>query len=99
MKSEIILNGSDNKPILLDITYKETNGTSPVILYAHGFNGFKDWGNFDLIAQQFTDAGFAFVKFNFSHNGTTPDHPNEFADLDAFGKNNYTKELKDLAVV
>jgi uncharacterized protein len=99
MKSEIILNGSDNKPILLDITYKETNGASPVAIYAHGFNGFKDWGNFDLIAQQFADAGFTFVKFNFSHNGTTPDHPQEFTDLDAFGKNNYTKELNDLAIV
>ena len=67
-----------------------------MVIYAHGFNGFKDWGNFDLIADQFALAGFCFLKFNFSHNGTTPDAPEEFIDLEAYGNNNYTKELADL---
>lgn len=71
----------------------------PVIVYAHGFNGFKDWGNFDLIARAFTAAGFAFLKFNFSHNGTSPDHPEDFFNLEAFGQNNYTKQLDDLGSV
>ena len=62
-------------------------------------NGFKDWGNADIIAKQFGDAGFVFVKFNFSHNGTTPEHPQEFKDVQAFGNNNYTKQLYDLNAV
>lgn len=94
----IIIPGADNKPIALDIFYKE-KVPNPVVIYAHGFNGFKDWGNFDLIAQKFAEAGFAFVKFNFSHNGTTPDSPEEFVDPEAYGHNNYTKELYDLQVV
>lgn len=96
MKSEVVIKGVNNKPILLDITYNEANGSCPVILYVHGFNGFKDWGNFDLIANQLVEAGFTFVKFNFSHNGTSPDAPQEFVDLKAFAENNYTKELTDL---
>lgn len=98
-RNELQIAGSDNKPILIDITYDPSKGQCPVILYAHGFNGFKDWGNFDLIARQFAVAGFTFVKFNFSHNGTTPEHPQDFADLEAFGENNYTKELYDLEKV
>lgn len=39
------------------------------------------------------------MKFNFSHNGTTPEHPEEFADLEAFGNNNYSKQLEDLHLV
>jgi uncharacterized protein len=91
----IIVNGSNNKPMAIDIFYKHQN-KAPVVIYIHGFNGFKDWANFDIIAMQFAEAGFVFVKFNTSHNGTTPDHPEEFVDLEAFGNNNYTKELYDL---
>ena len=40
-----------------------------------------------------------FFKFNFSHNGTTVNHPCEFNDLDAFSKNNFCKELDDLNLV
>ncbi|MDB5231725.1 MAG: alpha/beta fold hydrolase [Chitinophagaceae bacterium] len=65
----------------------------------HGFNGFKDWGNFDLIARQFTNEGFTFIKFNSSHNGTTYANPEEFDDLDAYSQNNYSKELFDLGVI
>ncbi|MEO6070306.1 MAG: alpha/beta fold hydrolase [Chitinophagaceae bacterium] len=90
----IIIEGADEKPIALDLFYKELN-LKPVVIYAHGFNGFKDWGNFDLIARQFAK-DFIFIKFNFSHNGTTPEDPETFIDLDAFGQNNYTKELEDL---
>jgi len=78
---DIQLSGSENRPILIDIFYTEKTTGKPVVIYAHGFNGFKDWGNFDLIAKQFAEAGFVFIKFNFSHNGTTPEQPEEFADL------------------
>jgi dienelactone hydrolase len=94
----IVITGAGGKPIALDVFFKGVT-PQPVIIYAHGFNGFKDWGGFDSIADQFAMAGFVFVKFNFSHNGTTPDHPDTFVDLEAFGNNNYTKELFDLQQV
>jgi uncharacterized protein len=90
--------GAEGKPVLLDIFFRQT-GPQPVVIYAHGFNGFKDWASFDLIAAQFAEAHFCFVKFNFSHGGTSPAAPEEFVDLEAYGHNNYTKELYDLQQV
>ncbi|WP_379964943.1 alpha/beta hydrolase family protein [Epilithonimonas sp. UC225_85] len=61
--------------------------------------GYKDWGAWELMGEKFANAGFYFVKFNFSHNGTTVEDPNNFEDLEAFGQNNYSKELDGLEVV
>src|SRR6476469_4789927 len=95
----LIINGYNNKPIGVDIFSLNTGKKKPVVIYAHGFNGFKDWGNFDLIAKQFAEAGFVFVKFNFSHNGTSTQAPEQFERLDLYEKNNYTTELYDLKQV
>jgi len=70
-----------------------------VVIYTHGFNGFKDWGNFDLIAEEFAKAGFIFIKYNLSHNGTTLEHPTDFVDLGLYRSNDYTKELVDIGFV
>jgi fermentation-respiration switch protein FrsA (DUF1100 family) len=93
------IDGSKNKPILLDCFYKEDAAAKPIVIFSHGFKGFKDWGHFNLVAQQFAEAGFVFIKFNFSHNGTTPIDPENFSDLEAFGNNNYIIELDDLKKV
>jgi dienelactone hydrolase len=95
----ILLPGSAGKPITLDIFFEQEQQKNPIVIYVHGFNGFKDWGSFDLVAAQFAKQGFVLVKFNFSHNGTTPGQPEDFADLEAFGNNNYTKQLDDLGLV
>ncbi|MBK8609427.1 MAG: alpha/beta hydrolase [Chitinophagaceae bacterium] len=95
----ISIPGANKLPIALDIFFNDEPVKKPVVIYAHGFNGFKDWGNFDLIAQQFAAAGFTFVKFNFSHNGTAPEQPEDFVNLEAFGENNYTRQLNDLRLV
>jgi uncharacterized protein len=95
----ILVKGTGNRPMPVDIFYEPGRRKMPVIVYAHGFNGFKDWAYFDLIARQFAAAGFVFIKFNFSHNGTTPEHPDEFTDLVAYAKNNYTTELNDLDTI
>lgn len=83
-------------PILYDLMLSESAIADSIIVYVHGFNGFKDWANFDLIASQFVDAGFDFLKFNFSQNGTSIEHPEQFVDLESYGNNNYTIELDDL---
>ncbi|CAN5314092.1 hypothetical protein BH09BAC1_BH09BAC1_04490 [soil metagenome] len=95
----ITLEGRHGKPILVDATYNETARPKPVIIFSHGFKGFKDWGHFNLVAETFAQAGFVFIKFNFSHNGTTPEQPTDFADLEAFGHNNFSIELDDLGTV
>lgn len=96
---DLIVQGKHGKPILVDIYYLPTGQPKPIIVFSHGFKGFKDWGHFPLVAQYFANKGFVFVKFNFSHNGTTSEQPTEFADLEAFGNNNISKELDDLGTV
>jgi len=93
------LTGAEDRPFLYDLYYRPDGEAKPLVIFTHGFKGFKDWGAWDLIARAFVKAGFAFLKFNLSHNGTTPEAPLDFADLEAFGYNNYSKELKDLEAV
>ncbi|APZ45734.1 alpha/beta hydrolase [Polaribacter reichenbachii] len=95
----IIVEGTHQKPIVTDVFYKPTNQPKKVVIFCHGYKGFKDWGPWNLLAEKFANAGFFFIKFNFSHNGGTAEQPIDFPDLEAFGNNNYTKELDDLKSV
>ena len=93
------IEGKHQKPIVTDVFYNETHQPKKVVIFCHGYKGFKDWGAWNLMAEAFANAGFFFIKFNFSHNGGTLEQPIDFPDLEAFGNNNYTKELDDLASV
>lgn len=95
----ILLSNPETKDFLADAFYPETKEKLPLIIFVHGYKGYKDWGAWNLMAERFAEAGFYFVKFNFSHNGTTIENPETFADLEAFGNNNYSKELSDLDCV
>ena len=76
MKNFIIL-GFDNRPMLCDL-YLPVNKDATVVIFSHGFKGFKDWGAFNEIAFYFQQEGIAFLKFNYSHNGTTVEDPLKF---------------------
>lgn len=82
--------------MLADLTFDDKHRHGPMIIFAHGFKGFKDWGTHNLMAEYFASHGYRFLKFNFSHNGTTPDQPIDFADLIAFSENTFSIELEDL---
>jgi uncharacterized protein len=99
-RRELIIEGSAGKPITLDVTAPaaSSNHTS-VIIFCHGFKGFKDWGHFNLLAEKFAQEKFIFIKFNFSYNGTTPESLMDFLDIEAFGQNNFSRELNDLGLV
>ena len=95
----IIIDGSADRPILIDVSFNRNNLAKPVIIFCHGFKGFKDWGAFPLMAKYFAEASFVCVKFNFSYNGGTAEEHIDFPDLEAFGRNNYSIELDDLGMV
>ena len=99
IKRNSTIKGKHEKPIVTDLYFQQNASTKPIVLFCHGYKGFKDWGPWDLVAKKFSASGFFFIKFNFSHNGTTPENPTDFGDLDAFGHNNYSKELDDLQSV
>ena len=90
-----IIKNPKTRDFLADAFYPESENQLPLVIFAHGYKGYKDWGAWNLMAQKFAEAGFFFVKFNFSHNGTTIKKPTDFADLEAFGQNNFSKEMSD----
>ncbi|WP_299121531.1 alpha/beta fold hydrolase [uncultured Winogradskyella sp.] len=92
----IILERTDKKPILIDTFYSKDKANQPIVIFCHGYKGFKDWGAWNLMAEKIAKADCCFIKFNFSHNGATIENPIDFPDLEAFGNNNYSKELDDL---
>jgi pimeloyl-ACP methyl ester carboxylesterase len=99
VKQNYTIPGAKGRGMTADITYDTLLPYAPLVIFAHGIRGFKDWGAHNLVAKYFAENGFRFLKFNFSHNGITADNPTEFADLIAFSDNTFTIELDDLKSV
>lgn len=90
------LKRTNKRTILFDCYFNPNQRALPLVIFCHGYKGFKDWGSWTLVAEALANENIFFVKFNFSHNGTSLSQPNEFSDLEAFSNNTYSKELDDL---
>ncbi len=99
VQNSFSINGSGNKPIYGDITFDNKGSLLPVIIFMHGFKGFKDWGAHNLVARYFAQNGYCYVKFNTSHSGVTASNPHDVTDLESFANNTISKELADLNAV
>ena len=96
---EVLLKSRSDRWFLSDARWVPDGRKKPLVIFIHGFKGFKDWGHFNLVADIFAQNGFVFSKLNLSHNGTTPAFPAEFTDLEAFGDNTFSKELDDIGTL
>lgn len=76
----------------------DVEGPRPVIIFVHGFKGFKDWGSNPYVCESLARRGFYTVAFNFSRNGTEG-HGQEFTRLDRFEENTFTREVAELLEV
>ncbi|MEX2595662.1 MAG: alpha/beta hydrolase [Salibacteraceae bacterium] len=94
---ELLIPSAFGKSMAADLSY--TLGCTTLAIYAHGINGFKDWGGMELIADEFAANNCAFLKFNFSHNGTSLEEVSDFVDLEAYAKDNYSIRQSDLKQV
>ncbi|MFT5778661.1 MAG: pimeloyl-ACP methyl ester carboxylesterase [Crocinitomicaceae bacterium] len=90
--------GADGRESLYDLTIPE-NWNDKIVVFIHGYMGYKDWGCWSLVENFFTSAGYGFLKYNVSHNGGTVTNPIDFDDLDAFSRNTYSKELADFEAI
>lgn len=91
---------TENLPIYYDL-YTPAGGTRnsfPVILFVHGFKGFKDWGPFPALCEELSRAGFAVVAFNLSLNGVG-ESMTEFDQLDLFERETLSQDLTDAGTV
>jgi pimeloyl-ACP methyl ester carboxylesterase len=84
-----------------DLRFVKSDKKMPLVVFSHGFKGFKDWGCFPYMMDRLAEAGCFCVSFNFSYNGTgeEPKDQFDFTRLDLFAKNTFTRELDDLGSV
>jgi pimeloyl-ACP methyl ester carboxylesterase len=91
-----IYTGSAGRKSLFDLEVP-THWNKRLVIFVHGFMGFKDWGAWNLVQSYFVSHGFAFAKFNLTHNGGTPTQGIDFPDEEAFAQNTYSYEVADIA--
>lgn len=90
--------GAAERPSVYDLFVPgDWNGT--LIIFLHGYMGYKDWGCWNLVSDYFTEKGYGFLKYNVSHNGGTVEQPIDFPDLEAFSRNSYMHEVLDLEAI
>lgn len=92
-----VFTGSNNRQSLYDCHIPEN--AKGVIIFTHGYKGYKDWGAWGLMEAWFLNQNLGFVRFNISHNGGTIENPIDFPDLEAFGNNRYSWEVNDLNIM
>lgn len=93
---------SSGDTLNIDLRYTESNkGKLPLLVFCHGFKGFKDWGCFPYMLDSISANNICCVSFNFSFNGVDneKDNPALFDKLDLFAKNTFSRELDDLGDV
>jgi esterase/lipase len=97
----IKIKNKSGKTINIDLRYKNTTEKLPLLLFCHGFKGFKDWGCFPYMLDKIANENIFTVSFNFSLNGVDneKDNPVDFERLDDFAKNTFSEELNDLGCV
>ena len=67
-KKEIKISSKNESIISADITLPKSKTPTPVLVFCHGFKGFKDWGHYNWVSQKSAESGLALLKFNFSFN-------------------------------
>lgn len=87
----------EDLPIYYDLYSPETTQTRsfPVILFLHGFKGFKDWGAFPDACEYLARHGFCVLSFNFSKNGVGKNML-EFDQPELFEKETLSSDLNDV---
>ncbi|MDX1670755.1 MAG: alpha/beta fold hydrolase [Balneolaceae bacterium] len=94
------VDSSENLPIHYDlyVPIGKNEGSIPVVLFLHGFKGFKDWGPFPDACEAIAREGFGVVAFNFSLNGVG-ESMTEFDQLELFARETLSQDLDDVGRV
>ncbi len=89
--------GADGQDILGNVHLPDGDARGVVVI-AHGFKGYKDYGMFPRIAQTAAAAGFIAHRFNFSHSGMT-NNIDTFERADLFERDTWNKQVFDCRAV
>jgi len=70
----------------------------PVVIFVHGFMGFKDWGPFPDVCYELASQGFAVIGMDFSLNGVSGGG-DTFDRPDLLERETFTQDLNDIRSV
>lgn len=70
----------------------------PVLIFIHGFKGFKDWGAFPDAYADLAERGYGVLALNLSRNGVG-ENLTEFDRLDLFADQTFSQDLQDIKTV
>lgn len=95
-----MIEGADGEPIYgtSHVPIPEYVRPQGVLLIAHGFKGYKDYGPLPQLAEHAAQRGLVAHRFNFSHSGVTRRHET-FARPDLFEKDTWRKQVHDMRAV
>src|SRR5690554_216370 len=94
--TNMIYKGANGRESLVDLQVPEGFEYSDIVVFVHGYKGYKDWGAWNHVQSFFVANGIGFCKFNMSHNGGTVEEAIDFPDLEAFSLNRYSYEVEDI---
>jgi len=99
-KQEGKISSTEGLPIYYDLLVPgvESGTVLPIILFIHGFKGFKDWGAFPDLYEELARAGFAVVAFNLSLNGVGSNMM-DFDEPERFRRQTFSQDLEDVGSV
>jgi len=99
--SNLKIKNSHSDNLLADFRFNPEGENLPLLIFVHGFKGFKDWGCFPYMLNKFSESGIFAISFNFSYNGIGEEETGitDFTRLDLFAKNTFSRELDDLSSV
>lgn len=94
------IQSTESLPIYYDLYAPSITKMSavPVILFVHGFKGFKDWGAFPDACEELARSGFGVVSFNLSLNGVGK-NMFDFDEPELFRRQTLSQDLTDIGSV
>ncbi len=93
------LPGSNGQPIIGHLHLPAGAGKAPVVLLAHGFTAWCDWGFLPQLAEELAAAGIGVIRFSFSHCGITGDGK-LYDRPDLFEQDTFSYQVNDtLAII
>ncbi len=84
--------------LLYGSTHESYGEPKRVVLMAHGFKGYKDYGMFPWLAARFAERETLVHRFNFSNSGMTSEG-GDFEREDLFEQATWNKQVEDLQIL
>jgi uncharacterized protein len=84
--------------IKCDLRLPDSEKNNPLVIFSHGFKGFRNWSFIPYVCEKFAKAGFATINLDYSLNGILDD-VGQIYDDSIFRRNKVSVEVSDLSLL